>query len=129
MKFPAELKYSKEDEWIQVDGNTAKLGITDFAQDQLSDIVYLEITLTEGESGDIGEVFGTVESVKAASDLFLPIGGKILEINEALLEAPELINGDPYSAGWMVKIEIADSSELDDLMSASDYEASTKERS
>ncbi|MBW8011004.1 MAG: glycine cleavage system protein GcvH [Chloroflexi bacterium] len=129
MNFPSELKYSKEDEWVQVDGNTGTIGITDFAQDQLSDIVYLEITLTEGESGEKGEVFGTVESVKAASDLFLPIGGKILEVNEDLLETPELVNSDPYGAGWLVKIEIADSSELDGLMNASDYETNTKERS
>lgn len=122
MKTPTNLKYSKEHEWIRVEDNIAVVGITDYAQSQLGDIVFLDIT-TEGETLDKDEVFGTVEAVKTVSDLFMPVGGEIVEFNEELEDAPELINEDPFGKGWMIKIEMSDSSELDDLMSAEEYEA------
>lgn len=120
MKTPANLKYSKEHEWVKVDGNIATVGITDYAQDQLGDIVFLDIT-TEGETLDVDEVFGTVEAVKTVSDLFMPVGGEIIEFNEELEDAPELINQDPFGKGWMIKIEMSDASEVEELMSAAEY--------
>ena len=128
MKFPKDLKYSKNDEWVRVEEKTGTIGISDFAQDQLSDIVYLEVSLDVAESGEKGDMFATVESVKAASDVYLPVGGKIIEINDGLMETPEVINSDPFGRGWIVKVEIADEAELDDLMDAGTYEADTKER-
>lgn len=120
MNIPADLKYTKEHEWIKVDGDVATVGITDFAQGELGDIVYVEIE-TEGETLAAEEVFGTVEAVKTVSDLFMPISGEILEFNEGLEADPEAVNRDPYGAGWMVKVEISDSSELDSLLSADEY--------
>ena len=120
MNFPADLKYSKEHEWVRVEGNTATVGITDFAQKELGDIVYVEIE-TVGETLDKDAVFGTVEAVKTVSDLFLPVAGKILEKNEGLNDAPEAVNKDPYNSGWMIKIEISDASQLDTLMDAETY--------
>ncbi len=120
MKIPADLKYTQDHEWIRVDDNVATVGITDYAQNELGDIVYVEIE-TEGEDLDRGETFGTVEAVKTVSDLFMPVSGKVIEFNELLADEPELVNKDPYQKGWMIKIEIADEADLDELLSADDY--------
>lgn len=120
MKIPEELKYTKEHEWIKIEGDIALVGITDFAQKELGDIVYVEIE-TLGEDINQQEVFGTVEAVKTVSDLFMPLSGKILEVNPDLESEPELVNDDPYGKGWMIKISIADNSELDQLLSPEDY--------
>ena len=128
MNFPKDLKYTKNDEWVRVEDNIAIIGVSDYAQDQLSDIVYLEVSMDVGESGKKGDIFGTVESVKAASDVYLPVSGKLVEVNEAIMETPEVINSDPFEEGWIIKIEISDMSELEDLMDAGTYEADTKGR-
>lgn len=120
MKVPDNLKYTKDHEWLRIDGDDAFVGITDFAQGELGDIVFIEIE-TEGETLDKEEVFGTIEAVKTVSDLFMPVGGEILELNPALEDNPELVNKDPYDKGWMIKIKISDSSELDDLLSTDEY--------
>ena len=122
MNFPADLKYSKEHEWVRVEGNTGTIGITDFAQKELGDIVYVEVE-TMGESLDKDAVFGTVEAVKTVSDLFMPVGGKVLEKNTALNDNPESVNTDPYGTGWMIKIEFTNAAELDGLMDATAYKA------
>lgn len=122
MQFPDNLKYSKDHEWIRVEGDEAYVGITAFAAGELGDIVFVDVD-TEGESLDKDEVFGSVEAVKTVSDLFLPVSGEVLELNEALEDAPESVNDDPYGDGWMVKIKIADASELDGLMDAAAYKA------
>ena len=121
MDIPADLRYTKNDEWIRVDGDTATIGITDHAQDSLSDIVYVEINLSEGDSGSQGEAFGAVESVKAASDMYLPAGGEVIEVNDILEDTPEVINSDPYGNAWMVKIKLSDAGELNSLMDADAY--------
>ncbi len=121
MNTPAELKYSKDHEWVRVDGNIAFIGITDFAQDQLGDIVYVDIEVEEGDEIAPNEVFGSVEAVKTVSDLFMPISGKILEINEGLEDAPESINSDPYGEGWILKVEITEPEDLDNLLDAEGY--------
>lgn len=126
-KTPADLKYSKEDEWVKVEDDIATIGITDYAQDSLSDIVYLELPAV-GDTFSAGEIFGVVESVKAASDLFTPLSIEIVEVNEGLGDAPEVLNEDPYSGGWMVKAKIQDAAQLDGLMSASDYESYCADR-
>ena len=120
MKIPAELKYTQDHEWVRVEGDTAVVGVTDYAQGELGDVVFVEIE-TEGEELDKGETFGTVEAVKTVSDLFMPVGGEVNEVNEALEDEPELVNKDPYGDGWMVKIKMSDKSELEDLLSADDY--------
>ena len=120
MNIPAELKYTKEHEWIKVDGDTATVGITDYAQGELGDIVYVEIE-TEGETLDADEVFGTVEAVKTVSDLFMPLSGEVAEMNEGLDTDPESVNRDPYGDGWMIKIKISDTSQIDDLLDADAY--------
>jgi glycine cleavage system H protein len=120
MNFPADLKYSKEHEWVRVDGNTATVGISDFAQKELGDIVFVEIE-TVGDTIEKDAVFGTVEAVKTVSDLFLPVAGKIIEKNQSLNDAPEVVNSDPYGSGWMVKIEISNPADLDSLMDAEAY--------
>jgi glycine cleavage system H protein len=120
MNIPETLKYTKDHEWVRVEGNVAFIGITDFAQKELGDIVYVEIE-TEGETVDEGEVFGTVEAVKTVSDLFMPITAKILEFNTTLEAEPELVNDDPYEKGWMIKVEIEDESVLENLLSAGAY--------
>lgn len=120
MKIPAELKYTEDHEWVRVEGETAVVGVTDFAQGELGDVVFVEIE-TEGEELDKGETFGTVEAVKTVSDLFMPVGGEVAEVNEALADEPELVNKDPYGKGWMIKIKMRDSSELSELLSADDY--------
>ncbi|MBK7682977.1 MAG: glycine cleavage system protein GcvH [Bacteroidia bacterium] len=122
MNIPAELKYTKDHEWIRVDGDVATIGITDFAQSELGDIVYIEIE-TVGETVDKDAVFGTVEAVKTVSDLFMPVKGEVLELNAKLESAPELVNKDPYNEGWMVKVKIADISQLSDLLSADTYKS------
>ena len=119
MKIPENLKYTKDHEWVKIEGDVATVGITDFAQKELGDIVNVEVD-TAGETLQIEEVFGTVEAVKTVSDLFLPLSGEIIEFNENLESEPEKVNADPYGEGWMIKIKISDSSEIDQLM---DYEA------
>lgn len=121
MNFPSNLKYSKEHEWVLVDGNNATIGITDFAQKELGDIVYVDIN-TVGETVAKDAVFGTVEAVKTVSDLFMPISAKIVEFNSALNDAPESVNTDAYGAGWMVKVEISNAAELDELMDSETYQ-------
>lgn len=120
MNIPSELKYTKDHEWIKVDGDTITVGITDFAQSELGDIVYVEVE-TVDETLDADEVFGTVEAVKTVSDLFLPVSGEIIEFNESLEDEPEKVNTDPYGDGWMIKVKCSDISQLDDLLSADDY--------
>ena len=120
MSIPAELKYTKDHEWVRMDGDIAIVGITEFAQGELGDIVYVEIE-TVGESLDREEVFGSIEAVKTVSDLFMPLSGEILELNEALEGNPELVNSDPYGEGWMVKIKVSNPSELNELLGAEDY--------
>jgi glycine cleavage system H protein len=128
MEFPDDLKYTENDEWVRVEGNVATVGISDYAQDQLSDIVYVEVTATIGEEVEKGETFALVESVKAAADVYMPITGKITEVNEALFDTPELINSDPFGQAWMVKFEVSDSSQLDNLMSVEVYKKSVEGR-
>ncbi|MGB0199121.1 MAG: glycine cleavage system protein GcvH [Flavobacteriaceae bacterium] len=125
MNIPSELKYTKDHEWISVDGNLATVGITDFAQSELGDIVYVEVD-TLDEEVDREAVFGTVEAVKTVSDLFAPVSGTVVSFNDALEATPELVNTDPYGAGWMVKIELSNPSELDDLLDADAYHAVIK---
>jgi glycine cleavage system H protein len=122
MSIPANLKYTKEHEWIRIDGDTAYVGITDYAQSELGEIVFVEIE-TIGETLSTGEVFGTVEAVKTVSELFVPVSAEIIEFNTELEDAPELVNEDPYGKGWMVKIKITNESELEDLLSADAYQA------
>ncbi len=121
MNVPADLSYTKDHEWIKVDGDTLTIGITDFAQGELGDIVYVEVE-TEGESLDAQEVFGTIEAVKTVSDMFLPVSGKITEFNEALESNPELINSDPYGKGWIIKVKMEDASQVDELLNAAAYQ-------
>ena len=120
MKIPNELKYTKDHEWISIDGNIATVGITDFAQRELGDIVYVEIE-TVGELLKADEVFGTVEAVKTVSDLFLPVEGEILELNEDLETSPEDVNNDPYEKGWMIKMKVSNPSDIDNLLTSEDY--------
>ena len=122
MNVPAELKYTKEHEWIRVEGEEAVVGITDYAQSQLGDIVFVECE-TVGDALEAGETFGTVEAVKTVSDLYLPVAGEVLEFNEELEGEPELVNKDPYGKGWIVKIKISDETELDGLLNADAYKA------
>ena len=122
MNFPNNVKYTSEHEWIRVEGDVAYVGITDYAQDQLGDIVFVDIP-TEGETLEKGEVFGTIEVVKTVSDLFLPVGGEVLEQNEALADQPELVNTDPYGEGWIIKIKPSNLSEKDELLDAEAYKA------
>ena len=120
MNFPAELKYTKDHEWVKVEGNVATIGITDFAQKELGDIVYVDVT-TIGETVAREELFGTVEAVKTVSDLFMPISGKVLEMNKDIDSTPEIVNTDPYGKGWMIKMRLTNSSELSELLSVEDY--------
>ena len=121
MNFPEELKYTKDHEWIRVEDDIATIGITDFAQQELGDIVYVEVETVDEEIGQ-GEVFGTVEAVKTVSDLFMPISGTVASFNEALESNPEIVNEDPYGKGWMITVNITDKSKLDGLMSAAEYQ-------
>ena len=120
MNIPANLKYTKDHEWIELNGNTATVGITDFAQGELGDIVYVDIS-SVGKSIAQHEVFGTVEAVKTVSDLFMPVSGKVFEFNSGLEAAPETVNSDPYGKGWMVKVELSNAAEVDGLLSADQY--------
>ncbi|MBB69042.1 MAG: glycine cleavage system protein H [Flavobacteriaceae bacterium] len=122
MNIPEELKYTKDHEWIRIDGEILTIGITDFAQSELGDIVYVEVD-TLDETLEAEAVFGTVEAVKTVSDLFLPVSGEIIELNEALEDAPEQVNEDPYGAGWMVKVKCSDVSEIESLLDATAYKA------
>lgn len=122
MNIPEKLLYTEDHEWISVDGDVATIGITDFAQGELGDIVYVEVE-TVGDSLDSGEAFGTVEAVKTVSDLFMPVSGEVVEFNEELESAPEVVNSDPYGQGWMVKVKMSDTSQLDGLMNAEAYKA------
>jgi len=122
MNFPAQLRYTKDHEWVSLDGNIATIGITDFAQGELGDIVYVEVE-TIGKTLEAGAVFGTVEAVKTVSDLFLPVAGTVTELNPALASSPELVNSDPYGEGWMVKTTVNNPSDVEALMDASGYQA------
>ncbi len=122
MNIPSELKYTKDHEWVKIEGDMATIGITDFAQSELGDIVYVEVE-TVDETLDADEVFGTVEAVKTVSDLFLPLSGEIVEFNESLEDEPEKVNSDPYGDGWMIKVKCSDLSQADGLMSSDDYKA------
>jgi glycine cleavage system H protein len=122
MKTPSNLKYKKDHEWVKVEGNVVTVGITDFAQGELGDIVYVEVDNLD-ETLDSEAVFGTVEAVKTVSDLFMPVAGEIIEFNESLEEEPEKVNEDPYGDGWMIKIRLTDSTELDSLLSSEDYKS------
>ena len=126
MNFPNNVKYTEEHEWIRVEGDIAYVGISDYAQEQQGDIVFVDIT-TEGETLEKGEVFGTIEVVKTISDLFLPVAGEVLEQNEALADNPELVNQDPYGKGWLVKIKPNDANDINDLMDAEAYKALVNE--
>lgn len=124
MNFPDQLRYTKDHEWVKMDGNTATIGITDFAQGELGDIVYIEVE-TVGKHIEAGEVFGTVEAVKTVSDLFLPVSGTIIELNPALAGKPEVVNTDPYGEGWMIKMTVDHLQDVEKLMDASTYGATT----
>ncbi|MDY0781297.1 glycine cleavage system protein GcvH [Tenacibaculum sp. IB213877] len=121
MNLPSELKYTKDHEWVKVEGDTATIGITDFAQSELGDIVYVDVD-TLDETLDAEEVFGSVEAVKTVSDLFMPLAGEIIEFNEELEDEPELVNSDPYGKGWMIKVKISDASQVADLLDAEAYQ-------
>lgn len=122
MNIPAQLRYTKDHEWIKLEGQTATIGITDFAQGELGDIVYVEVE-TIGKALAAGEIFGTVEAVKTVSDLFLPVAGTVTELNPALANAPELVNSDPYGEGWMIKMTVNNPADVDALLDAAGYEA------
>lgn len=127
MNVPTNMKYTEKDEWIKVEGNTGTIGISDFAQNQLSDIVFAEVVVGEGDTLNKGDAIATIESVKAAADVYTPVSGKVVAINEDLGNTPEVINSDPYGEAWIIKIELSDPSELDALMDAAAYEAKIQE--
>lgn len=122
MNVPADLKYTKDHEWLKLDGDVATVGITDFAQNELGDVVFVEVE-TEGETLDKEETFGTIEAVKTVSDMFMPVGGEVVEFNAALEDNPELINTDPYGEGWIIKVKVGNTDEANELLSADDYKA------
>ena len=124
MNFPSELRYTKEHEWVKLEGDIATVGITDFAQSELGDIVYVEIE-TVGQTLAKDEIFGSVEAVKTVSDLFLPIAGEVLEVNTALNDQPELVNSDPFGAGWMIKMKVSNITDIESLMEVDTYQAHT----
>jgi len=121
MNVPENLKYTKDHEWVQIDGDVVTIGITEFAQGELGDIVFVEIE-TEDEELDKEEVFGTIEAVKTVSDLYMPISGKVIEVNPELEDQPDLVNKEPFKGGWMIKVQVADPAELDDLLTAEQYQ-------
>jgi glycine cleavage system H protein len=129
MNVPADYKYTASDEWVKLDGKTATIGVSDYAQEQLSDVVFVEVVVAEGDTVKKGTTCATIESVKAAADVNLPVSGKVVAVNEDLPKTPELVNSDPYGKAWMLKLELSDPSELDGLMSAADYEKFLKDRS
>lgn len=122
MNTPSELKYSKDHEWVRIEGNVATIGITDFAQGELGDIVFVDVDSVD-EDLTAGDVFGSVEAVKTVSDLFLPVSGKVIEFNDALEDEPELLNSDPYGNGWIIKLEVADGADMSELLTAEEYQA------
>lgn len=122
MNIPATLRYTKEHEWVSLDGDVATVGITDFAQGELGDVVYVEIE-TVGQAMAEGDVFGSVEAVKTVSDLFLPVSGTVLEVNQKVVDSPELVNSDPYGDGWMIKLQVSSPADVDGLMDAEAYQA------
>ena len=122
MNTPSELKYSKDHEWVRIEGNVATIGITDFAQGELGDIVFVDVDSVD-EDLTAGDVFGSVEAVKTVSDLFLPVSGKVIEFNDALEDEPELLNSDPYGNGWIIKLEVADGADMSKLLTAEEYQA------
>ena len=128
MEFPKDLMYTDNDEWIRVEGSTGTVGITDYAQDQLSDVVYVELVVSEDEVVAQGDTCATIESVKAAADVYMPVSGKIIATNEELADTPELVNSEPHGAAWLVKLAMSDSSELEGLMDAAAYEKFTAEK-
>ncbi|MFV8226299.1 glycine cleavage system protein GcvH [Christiangramia aquimixticola] len=121
MNIPQELKYTKDHEWVKIEGDTATIGVTDFAQGELGDIVYVEVE-TLDETLEREEVFGTVEAVKTVSDLYMPVSGEIIEFNDSLEDEPEKVNNDPYGDGWMIKVKLSDTSEVEDLLTAEEYQ-------
>jgi len=129
MEFPKDLKYADSDEWVRVEGKTATVGVSDYAQSQLSDIVFVEVTAAVGETLDKGKAFASVESVKAASEIYMPVKGKITAVNDALSGTPEVVNSDPYGKAWMIRLEIADPAEVAGLMDAAAYAKHCDERS
>lgn len=129
MNIPTELVYNETDEWVKAEGKLATLGVSDFAQDQLSDVVYVEILVAVGETVSKGQQIATIESVKAAADVNTPVSGTVVAVNEDLAQSPELVNKDPYGEAWMVRIEMQDPGELAALMDAAAYEANCQERS
>ncbi len=129
MNIPNECKYAASDEWVKLEGNVALVGVSDYAQEQLSDVVFVEVIVAVGDSVSKGSTAATIESVKAAADVNLPVSGKVIAVNEDLPSTPELVNSDPYGKAWMLKIELSDPSELDGLMSAADYEKFLQDRS
>jgi glycine cleavage system H protein len=128
MNIPSDLKYTKNDEWIRVEDKTGAIGISDHAQEQLSDIVFVEVVVSEGDEVKQGDVVAAVESVKAAADVYSPVSGKVTAVNESLPETPELVNSDPYGGAWMVKLELTNPAELEGLMDAAAYEANLKQK-
>ncbi|MBS9774282.1 MAG: glycine cleavage system protein GcvH [Tenacibaculum sp.] len=120
MNIPEELKYTKDHEWVKIEGDTAIIGITDFAQSELGDIVFVDVD-TLDDTLDAEEIFGSVEAVKTVSDLFMPLSGEVVEFNEALEDEPELVNNDPYGKGWMIKVKVSDSSQIENLLDAKSY--------
>jgi glycine cleavage system H protein len=128
MNIPSDLKYTKNDEWIRVEHNLGAIGISDHAQEQLSDIVFVEVVVAEGDEVKQGDVVAAVESVKAAADVYTPVSGKVTAVNESLPETPELVNSDPYGGAWMVKLELTNPAELEGLMDAAAYEANLKQK-
>ncbi len=129
MDFPDNLKYTEGDEWIRADGDIATLGVTDFAQDQLSDVVYFEVVVGVGDEVSTGDEVGILESVKAAADINTPVSGEVTEINDGLPDDPEVVNSDPYGGAWMVRIRMSDPTELEQMMDSTAYQENTKERS
>ena len=129
MEFPTELKYTESDEWVRMEADIATLGVTDFAQDQLSDVVYFEVVVGVGDKLSKGDAVGILESVKAAADLYSPVSGAVTEINDTLPDNPELINSDPYGEAWMLRIQMSDAAELEEMMDAAAYQQNTEERS
>lgn len=128
MLVPEDLKYQKTDEWVKVEDGIATIGITDYAQDSLSDVVFVEFEIDVDDEVDVGESMATIESVKAAAEVVFPVSGKVIEVNQALIDTPEVLNESPYAEGWLVKVQVSDESELDKLMDAPAYDAYCQER-
>ena len=128
MKFPPELRYTQNDEWIRAEGDSATVGLTDYAQDQLSDIVYVDYSAAPGTKVTKGSSFGTVESVKAAADVYMPVDAEVVEVNQALRQKPDTVNSDPYGAAWLAKVKVTDASQLESLLDAAAYEKFCEER-